>query len=157
MRALSLWQPWASFMFAALPFPPKTIETRSRNVVGRYRGLLAIHATAREPAWVWDEMSEELCAVYKRFLGQRCPDLPRGCVLGLVYVEQVQPTENVLFPTEHEELLGDYTEGRTAIVTRTPRVLETPLPWRGRQGLWTLPDDALRGRRYFTGNRYGTL
>ena len=49
MKAISLWQPWASL--CVLPGPNgravKTIETRSWPT--KYRGPLAVHAAKREP------------------------------------------------------------------------------------------------------------
>lgn len=43
MKALTLWQPWASLVALGV----KTIETRSWST--KYRGPLAIHAAARRP------------------------------------------------------------------------------------------------------------
>lgn len=43
MKALSLWQPWASLM----AFGEKKIETRCWST--KFRGEMAIHATAKEP------------------------------------------------------------------------------------------------------------
>jgi hypothetical protein len=43
MKAITLWQPWASFVGLGV----KTIETRSWST--RYRGPLAIHAGSRRP------------------------------------------------------------------------------------------------------------
>lgn len=45
MRALTLWQPWASLIAVGA----KTIETRSWSTT--YRGPLAIHAAKRQPDW----------------------------------------------------------------------------------------------------------
>lgn len=43
MKAISLWQPWASLVWAGV----KTIETRHWST--NYRGPLAIHAAKRKP------------------------------------------------------------------------------------------------------------
>lgn len=45
MKAITLWQPWASLVALGV----KTIETRSWST--SYRGQLFIHAAAREPDW----------------------------------------------------------------------------------------------------------
>jgi hypothetical protein len=39
--------------------------------------------------------------------------------------------------------LGNYGFGRLAIVTRNVRRLKTPLPWRGAQGLFQVPDELI--------------
>lgn len=63
MKALTLWQPWASLVALGI----KTIETRSWST--QYRGPLAIHAAKRKPdvdmgedgpfGELWDDISEE--------------------------------------------------------------------------------------------------
>ncbi len=49
MKALTLWQPWASLVALGV----KTIETRSWST--KYRGPLAIHAGAKKPARIWTQ------------------------------------------------------------------------------------------------------
>lgn len=44
MRALTIRQPWAWAVIHA----GKTVENRSRNIAGDYRGLVAIHASTRD-------------------------------------------------------------------------------------------------------------
>jgi hypothetical protein len=153
MKAISLWQPWASFMFAGLPFPPKTVETRSRRILGKHRGDIAIHAVKREPTWVVDEFLWDtylMCLVHD-FLEEFAPGapaeeildaLPRGCVLGIVDAYEQVATDHVDFAKlpPQERYLGNFDRGRVAIATRNPVRLPTPVPYRGAQGLWTLPD-----------------
>lgn len=49
MKALTLWQPWASLVALGV----KTIETRSWST--KYRGPLAIHAAAKKPGRIWSQ------------------------------------------------------------------------------------------------------
>lgn len=160
MKALTLWQPWASFMMA-LPSPPKTIETRGWWT--DYRGPLAIHAAKKEPADIraWFSFGPERSLLMRYFadlarLDRFSPEpsvaevfaaLPRGCILGSVHLFDVQPT--VMFDQgfdrripipDDERRLGDYMHGRFGWRTRNPVRLTEPIPWRGAQGLWTLPD-----------------
>lgn len=53
MKALTLWQPWATLL--ADPRLPKWIETRSRPT--KVRGRIAIHA-AKSPAGIYNDDSE---------------------------------------------------------------------------------------------------
>lgn len=156
MRALTLWQPWASFMFAGIPFPAKTVETRSRRIMGLHRGDTAIHSAKREPRWVREAFTQDLAlvALMHDFLEEFAPDgsaadifdaLPRGMVLGIVDAFEQVATDHVDFAKigPHDPLLGDYRPGRVAIPTRNPRRLPEPVPCRGHQGLWTLPEGLL--------------
>jgi activating signal cointegrator 1 len=54
MKALSLWQPWASLVALGI----KTIETRSWET--KYRGPLAIHAAKKRPHNVWTDDNQNL-------------------------------------------------------------------------------------------------
>ena len=42
--------------------------------------------------------------------------------------------------TEEEKAYGWWTEGRYAWRVRDPKAFEEPVPVRGAQGIWTLPD-----------------
>jgi hypothetical protein len=44
-------------------------------------------------------------------------------------------------PGEPERSFGDYSSGRKALVLQSMRVLETPVPCRGQQGLWNVPEE----------------
>ena len=46
-----------------------------------------------------------------------------------------------LLPGEPELSFGDYSPGRRALVLKDMRILETPIPCRGQQGLWNLPEE----------------
>lgn len=155
MKALTLWQPWASFLVVPLPQPhrPKKHETRGRNI--KYRGPVAIHAAKREPAWVRKAFLESFnCrAALEKFLTvNRSGDfylenvfdaLPRGEIVGGVNIVDSYPTEEMQ-AIGFDWLLGDFSPGRHAILTQLPRRLITPIPWRGNRGMWNLPDHVLR-------------
>lgn len=157
MKALTLWQPYASLMFA-LPDPPKTIETRSFNTT--HRGLLAIHAAKAEPAWVrqhfmYDPFLAPLLARELRenttgtfFLDEILGSLPRGEILGTVELFDVKRVEGPIHAPEAELALGDYSLDRRLFYTRAPRKLVTPIPFRGAQRLWELPDTTLAGAHW---------
>lgn len=140
VRALTLWQPWASFM-VAMPKPPKRNETRGWAT--RYRGPLLIHAAKREPRWVRDEFARSpLCHLLSCL--EPWDDLPRGAVVGRVELVDCLPVEgfHVSFWETVEAMLGDYSPGRSAWVTEDPVRFERPITARGRQGLW-IPDETL--------------
>lgn len=97
-------------------------------------------------------------------VGLRAPTmecLPRGVILGTV--EVVDCLLIVSSPyLEHEGMpflryengpatgvrrleraLGDFTPGRYAWQLESPVAFPEPIPWRGKQGLWNMPDEML--------------
>jgi hypothetical protein len=133
VKALTLWQPWAS----AIALGVKTIETRSWWT--SYRGPLAIHA-AKRPMGV-EEL--ELAAKLFRDLDGRLPPWPFGAVVAVAVLVDCVPTERlpgwrregVTF-APREDLWGNFTPGRFGWILRNVMRLPAPCPERGRQGLW---------------------
>jgi hypothetical protein len=134
MKAISLWEPWASAMSLGM----KRNETRSWPT--NYRGDIAICA-AKRPI---DAFSWKLVELLGVDVATWQP--PYGCVLCVVElvecVETVQligqPRENS-FREMQEELWGNYSPGRWFWITRNLRRLARPVPVVGRQGLFNLP------------------
>lgn len=77
MKAISLWQPWASLIAGG----HKAIETRSWTTT--YRGPLAIHATRKTSPVI-----RETCQhwPFSLYIGDLYDHLPRGCVLATAYL-----------------------------------------------------------------------
>lgn len=139
MKAISLWQPWASLVVLGL----KQYETRSWRC--DFTGTLAVHASKR-----WDGELREMCLYDEPFagifaeLGVRPDGLPRGSLLGTVRLEGCLRTADALKVISTQEVrLGDYGPGRWAWKLSRPRQLPAPAPWRGAMGLFDVPDDAL--------------
>lgn len=130
MKAISLWQPWASLVALGA----KQYETRSWETP--YRGPLLIHAAKK-----WDKELEELSgdAVFYQHLRKvngRVSQLPKGayiCLVDLVEIFRVETVKNHL--GGEERAFGDYSAGRFAWQFKNVRTFE-PIPARGYQGLW---------------------
>lgn len=132
MKALSLWQPWASLVALGA----KKFETRSWATP--YRGPLLIHAAKH-----WTKELVELSGDHTFFkhlckVNNRVSQLPKGTYLALVDLVEIFPVE-VAKSTgliSHEEYhFGDYSAGRFAWKLENVRKFE-PIPARGYQGLW---------------------
>ena len=144
MKALSLWQPYASFMSHDL----KWNETRGRYTY--FRGELAICSTKRN--WLPGEFGEEVenisnmmsTAWYQENKLKRPEDrptlFPKGFVLCVVTVVDCRPTDN-LAVSPLEKICGYYSAGRFAWITRGCRKLNHPVPVCGHQGFFNLPPD----------------
>lgn len=136
MKAISLWQPWAT----AMAIGKKQNETRAWAT--SYRGDLLICAAARKPA------------VWERELLHGENNLPLGCALCVVELYSCEII--VKAPDDEDEAkLGDYSLGRFAWRTRRLRVLEEPIPWKGKQGIWTLSDEEERRVRMSIAKKKG--
>lgn len=128
MKALTLWQPWASL----IAWGEKQYETRSWPTP--YRGLLAIHAGLN------DDTQEllRLNSFYREafFRGRRLSTpVPKGAVLCLVNLVDCVPTAGLSI-TQKEQNFGDYSSGRFAWKLELVEVFPAPIPAKGKQGLW---------------------
>lgn len=132
MKAITLWQPWATFVVTGM----KEYETRSWSTT--HTGPLAIHAAARTPAKGRRicEASPEIQAALEE-LGVTLEELPRGAVLGQVWLYGVEPVETVRDRlSRRERALGDYSAGRFAWRLASPARYGLPIPASGRQRMW---------------------
>ncbi len=138
MKAISLWQPWASLMAVGL----KTIETRSWPT--RYRGRLAIHA-AKRPVSIEEKGLIYLWACRGLVPAEWIDEPPPfGAILAVVELAECRLIPRTVEPWfEKEKQFGNYALGRWAWITRNLRPLAKPVPWRGAQGLFEVPDSLL--------------
>lgn len=171
MKCLSLWQPWASLLVAGA----KRVETRGRPF--HYRGPLLIHAAKKWDTEQWmlcqaEPFHSALVGLgYPRQVGKPDRCLPLGCIVGRVDVVACVPTHSVaakvqpghppgffegwidsvlgrhLLISPTEEAFGDYGPGRFAILTENPVRFEKPIKCRGRQSLFEVDDDLVRGAK----------
>lgn len=125
MRAISLWQPWASAIADGL----KVFETRGWKPL--WTGTLAIHAAKTK-----NPITEEFLAE-QRFLGRFQYELPRGAIVAVCEMLKPIRTEDI-FPrlTELEREFGDYTPGRWAWPLGRVQKLSNPFPVAGHQGFF---------------------
>lgn len=139
MRALSLWQPWASLWFTS-----KIHETRGWE--WKSRGWMAVHATKKIVHYL-DPRLEQITS--SDFGGHWGIDLPRGAIIGIVNIVDVVPADGVfaMHARDAEGFLaddfycGNYAPGRFAFKRGECRPLREPIPYRGHQGPFDIPDD----------------
>jgi hypothetical protein len=134
MKAISLYQPWATLVAIGA----KKIETRSWGT--RYRGPLAIHAAKK---WSLQDQSILLKEPFKTVLAG-FQEYPLGCILAVTLLEgcfKIYPVP--LLISDQEEAFGDYRPGRFMWMLELQRKVEPPIPFRGRQGLFEIPDSLI--------------
>ena len=135
MKALSFTQPWATLVLLGA----KRYETRSWQTL--YHGPLAIHAARTFPQAARTLFRLEPFRSVLAAAGiHHWRQLPRGAVIGVVELRGCLPVELVPALGPEEEAFGDYRPGRWAWELATPTPLAAPLPWRGRLGLFDVPE-----------------
>jgi hypothetical protein len=140
MQCLSVRQPFASLLVAGA----KRLETRSWRT--RHRGPLAIHAARQFPSAARALCGQEPFRSALLWAGfDDSAALPRGQVIGFVTLVGCVATETLLateFDGERpgERHFGDFRPGRWAWACVHPVALAVPQAYRGRRGLFEVPD-----------------
>lgn len=138
---ISLWQPYASLIFAKLPGEANFVkkhETRGFKPPLKYvGGFIGIHATAKFPAT--KDIPEDLHELCMDVFG--CSynhTLPRGAIIGAVRLSGALPTESVT-PWDEDRIAGDWSHGRFAWPLSDVTPFPAPIPAKGKQGWWKFP------------------
>jgi len=124
MRCVVICQPYASAIIEGI----KDVENRTWAIS---TGPLAIMA-GKSRAWL-----DTLTRKQRELLGPLFPweDLPYGKILGMINVIDVKagPLDNV------------WSFGLICWLMKNPRKFVTPILYRGRQGIFHVPDELLSG------------
>lgn len=165
MKAISLWQPWASLIACGI----KPFETRDwPPPVALIGERIAVHAAKKVDPAAADmaeelllgqygaELAEKLAATWDKagpvMARFRSVDMPVGCVVctakldgafrlgegGKVVKRLISRPMPDCF-TPKADAYGDYSPGRWAWLLRDVQVLNPPAPAVGRQGFFDLP------------------
>lgn len=138
MKAISIWQPWASLIAVGA----KRIETRHwaapASVIGE---RVAIHAAKRKPGPLSDRMHEALGGS----ISQPVEVLPLGVIVCTVVIDRCEAmTRDLVNAASRTEVsFGEFVPGRYAWFLRD--VEETRhVEMRGSQGFYDVPDAIVR-------------
>ena len=152
MKAISLWQPWASALFT----PLKPDETRHWPMPTKLIGEpIAIHASltdTRETRMYWEDFNtgfnvEEIAQAFERLKIRHYGDFPRGCIIGWCVFGAPLHTSTIAEWKDHRSALqrrfGDYSPKRFAWPKQRAELFAKPYPCTGRQGFfdWTKPEE----------------
>lgn len=163
MKAISLWQPWASLVAIGA----KRFETRSwappKGLLGQ---RIAIHSAKAPKSVTLRHVSREVKhemgeAFYRSDLSmsELAGGLPRGaivCTAELAAFWPITPQSDgrtTLSPDFNGDLsrlvlftpdcFGDYSPSRWIWALNYVRRLEIPIPFKGRQGFFDVPDELI--------------
>ncbi|MCM1439180.1 MAG: ASCH domain-containing protein [Roseburia sp.] len=134
MKALTIWQPYASLLVAQ---KQKRFETRGWAT--DYRGPIAIHAAMRPVRQTVECLPLDVRGRIKGLfpgLGE-LDQLPTGAIIGIGVLERCNAiTEDFLAGlSPMEAALGDYSPGRFAWEFSGLHFID-PIPASRKQGLW---------------------
>jgi activating signal cointegrator 1 len=135
MKAISLWQPRASLWARQR----KKNETRHWQIL--YDGALLVHAAKR----IETDVDPELDAICVAEFGRDWrKGLPAGALIGICDRVICYPVRLINVDAQ-ERAQGNYGPGRYAWQAVNMRELPAPIPWRGMQNLFDVPDQNLIG------------
>ena len=151
MKAITIWQPWASL----IALGEKKIETRSWST--KYRGTLAIHAAASMPKSIkvllptfadmlgitkyngsWLYYLEHSVGSFGKVVATceliDCFPIVKNDKLNNTAYADAGESQYIITGKEYQ--FGYYTEGRYAWILKDIKPLAKPVPAKGMQRLW---------------------
>ncbi len=136
MKALTLWQPWASMCVLRGNNGTILKEHETRSWGTTYRGPLAIHA-AKRPVDPYEIVGVDAILAEN---GINYSKLPLGAIVGMVeMVDCIRMTAELIESiSKQERTAGRWEVGRYAWRFRGACALKKPIPWPGHQGFWDL-------------------
>lgn len=143
MKAISLWQPWASLWLS----DAKVHETRHWPTT--HRGWLLVHAAKRQIDDLDGDRLDEICdGIWGHHWGL---ELPRGAVIGAIKLVSCLRMNSTAPASEDDRECGDWSDERYAW-RRDDKfmVFDAPIPFRGAQGIFNVPDSLLPRRTVLT-------
>lgn len=142
MKAITLWQPWATLVAIGV----KRLETRSWPIPRAALGqAVAIHAAKRAPEWTTNHAINNALARHGfENEHQDAPPrvlLPRGRIVAVGELQHSYRIDEAFLASpyfrEEDRPFGDFTPGRFAWDLGKVVPLRAPIPSKGAQGLWT--------------------
>lgn len=158
MKAISLWQPWASAIALGL----KRVETRSWPT--KHRGPIAIHAAKTKKGVRLGASFDVVCAVAHRlgiqetWMGKRRAiedAVPFGAIVAVAEIVRCELCDPDIIAAEGrargnagviEVAMGDWIPGRWLWRLDKIRAVEPPVPALGRQGVFEVEDSKVAVR-----------
>jgi hypothetical protein len=148
MKCLSLWQPWATLVAIGA----KQCETRSWETL--YRGPIAIHAAKKRSRELrnlclrQNAGDDRLILCLRQNAGDAdrliTESLPFGAIIAVATLSKCERIDPLTTPMDDQErAFGDYTTGRFRWDLDNVRALHEPIPFKGHQGLFDIPDSLI--------------
>lgn len=147
MKAISLWQPWATLWLLSDP-DEKVFETRDWYT--GVRGSLLVHAAKKRDGEVRDYLNCQHFIGRLAVHGLKPSDLAFGALIGKVNLIGCSRMDRMPAPGTLEEKAGNWSPERFAWERDSnPVLFKTPVPYRGSQGWFEVGDVEVPGRGWF--------
>jgi len=133
MKALTVCQPWAWWIMSG----GKRVENRKRRMA--HRGPLVIHAGKSK---CFHGTDDEILAPDPTIVRPPVEEMPHQVLLGLVDVLDClhfDEMDSNSVPLDQQQ----FCSGPFCIIIGNPRLFPEPIPWCGKQWLWTVPDEVI--------------
>jgi hypothetical protein len=142
MKCISLWQPWATLWLLSDP-DEKVFETR--HWYTSYRGPLLVHAAKKRDGEILSAVYDpDVIAAFVRHGINTIEDLGFGAIIGQVKLVGCARMDRMPPPSKREASFGDWQPDRYAWERGpAPRRFAYPIPYRGSQGFFDVPDSIL--------------
>jgi len=132
MKAITLWQPWATWCVMGW----KTVDTRGHS---NFRGLvgqvIAIHAGKQFDNGAFRKARGFMPPLVQRLAANE--PIPHGAIVGMAKVHYAR----WLTPNDASLALCHTDTTRFGLFLVEPRKLDTPVACKGAQGIWEVPAD----------------
>ena len=144
MKAITLWQPWATFV--AIKW--KTIETRTHQrlkLLARQR--IAIHASKKiDRLGAWTDYLPPDTSVLQATNMEGLINMSCGTIVCTATVSAVMWAPNVDFVEREEwnEKAMCEVAGKFCLFLEDIKPLKNRIPFRGRQGIFNVPDELIK-------------
>lgn len=139
--AISLWQPWASLIFATSADGERFKHHETRHWVPKpgfpvKRGSrLIIHAAKTTRGF--SDMPDAFARLCYEAFGEGYRDkLPVGAAIGTVTLADWYPAADTAAMHEADRLCGNWSYERFAWLLDDPEQFATPIPMKGQQSFW---------------------
>lgn len=140
MKIISIWQPWASLVVHNHKFNETRGWSAPKSLIGQRIGIASTKVIRPEQRV---HFLDPRFQKHYRSLGLPLIDnLPNGFLLGSAVLRSCEPWDEEQDEdlTDEERAFGWYGSGRWIWRLRSPIALSEPIPVRGAQGIWELPD-----------------
>lgn len=141
MKAITLWQPWASLIAAGV----KTIETRTHDRFRRLAGSrIAIHAAGRRMSYTEAAAICDFLIELGVISPARTPAWFQRVALAAVVCTARVARFGILTQAEHARAAcSDIDDNRFGLFLEDVRKLDEPIPYKGERGIWNVPDEVI--------------
>jgi hypothetical protein len=170
MRGLSLWQPWASlWACGAKEFETRSRPISYRGPIAIHAAAKSMKSILKDcfPLGEWDYSPDyEAKKTFLNAVGfallKPLSELPFGAIIATADLigcyrmvrhggrgissegpGWIETDNGVYEPTDQELMFGNWTPGRYAWEIANVKMLAEPIPYKGMQGLWRMPNPEL--------------